>query len=178
MIVPVLIVMLASSTNFSKGGEYKECVAVVAVSDAESKIKFQKSLRDLTVRENRRFAELANLNMELQVALAKSRRIRLLHLLRTDTTRLNTTGSMSKFTNFGWSAEDTARLAETDAQFEAITQKISELKSTIKGHPDWPALHKFVLEVLNKHSEFATLIAQLNKARDLGARRLGDCRSR
>ncbi len=172
-----LLLALGSGANAANASRFKDCVAIIAMSDFASKKAFHAGLADLIARERPEFASLASLHMRLQVALARSRRMRLSYILRADPDRLNTGHGMSRFANFDWNSSDTFRLAETNIRFEAISAEISRLKVQNNGHPEWPALRRFFTNELTLHPEYRTLLAEMLREREMAAERLKDCRA-
>ena len=172
-----VLIVLMSGANAQSDQNLGECIADVARSDFSAKKAFQVGLHDLIVREKPKFAELADLNMRLQIALAQSRRMRIGHLLQTDLERLDTKHGMSRFTNFDWSAADTSALIQANARFEALTSEITGLKSRNNGHSDWPALRKFFAGELAQNPGYKVLLSAFQDARKLSGQRLLKCRA-
>ncbi len=171
----VLISALISSANAQSTSTFRDCIASVALMDFTSKKVFQLGLHDLVVREKPEFAELADVNMKLQVALAQSRRMRLGYLLRADPERLTTSRGMVRFTNFEWSKADAAALTQSSVRFEALRAKINRLKLLNQAHPDWPALRKLFADELTQKREYKELLSRMLGERAAATRRLEKC---
>lgn len=155
-----------------------DCLAAVAAADLAAKRAYQAGLSDLVLREAPRFAELAGLNRDLQIALAEARQRELRYLLRHAPARLKTDDGLAAFANFDWSAEDGAHLRAEDAEFQALQDRIDALSARSDGHADWPALRALFRDELASSEGFRTLTADFAAAQTRAEARLADCRSR
>jgi len=155
-----------------------DCLAAVASADLAAKRAYQTGLSDLVLREAPRFAELAGLSRELQLALAEARHRELRYLLRHAPARLKTDDGLAAFTNFDWSAEDGAHLRAEDAAFQTLQERIDALSARSDGHADWPALRALFRDELGRSEAFTALTADFAAARTRAEARLADCRAR
>lgn len=168
---------LAGFPGASQATSGNACIAAAADMELAAKTSFQTALRDLVVRENPGFESLASLNMELQIALAQSRRARLVHLLHTDPARLTTNSGMSQLSNFDWTKADAASLVRTDDRQRALAARIASLIMRNNGHRQWPELRRYFAETLATLTEFKAIMAQMRQDRGSAARHLQTCRS-
>jgi len=175
---PAAVLMsLAVNATFTSAAEFVNCLEDVAAWDLAAKRNYQTGLRDLVVREAPRFAELAALNMELQIALAEAQHAKLLYLLQSAPERLTTNAGLGAFTNFNWSAEDNAVLSESDDSFAELQDKIESLSERNDGHADWPALRALVRDELARSDTFKEITARFMTARTEAEVQLAICES-
>lgn len=79
------ISVLALSSPRTVASFFRECVTVVADENLEIKTRYHGGLRDLIVAERPDLEELADLNRDLRVAMARSRRDQMVYLLEAAT---------------------------------------------------------------------------------------------
>ena len=82
MVGMISIPILLGGVQTAQADDFRDCVAIVAMSDFTTKKAFQVGLNELIENERSDLKEIANLNMNLQIALARSRRMQLSFLLR------------------------------------------------------------------------------------------------
>ena len=158
----------------------RHCLAELSADYLTARERFQSALRDLAVagldpREQRQLVAVADLNRDVQIALARRRHGQIRYLLAHDPGRLNTQEGMSRFTNFDWSTDDDARAAAADPELAALMQRADALLAINNGHPGWPALREHFRTTVAPRADYAATMADLRQAiTDLeGA--LGNC---
>jgi len=172
----LLAATLAGFSTASQATQFNDCITAAVATDLAAKTAFQTALRDLLVREKPGFRGLANLNMDLQIALAQSRQTRLVHLVHTDPSRLAAGGDISQLSNFDWTSEDAARLAQADSHHRKLADNILKLTQRNNGHPQWPELRRYFAEVLATLPEFTAIMANLRDGRRKAEQQLQICR--
>jgi hypothetical protein len=160
----------------AQGGAFASCVRDLAERDLAGKGALQRAVRDLIVAEKPAFEALANLNMELQVALAQARAAKYAYLLKHDPARIETK-SLSKFRNFDWSVADDAALAAQDPEGGRLLARVAELRRKNDGHRDWPRLREFMRAELSPDPAFRALMADLGKNDRAVRKALKGCRA-
>ena len=150
----VLMIAIAGLAGPVRAEDFRACVTHMADENLAIKTNYQSGLRDLIVAERPDLTELANLNRDLQVAMAQSRRDRMVCLLESDPKRIVTDKGLSRFSNFDWSDADTTRLVTGNAAQEQLLARIEVLKARNNGHPQWGELRSFIHKQLVKTPEF------------------------
>ena len=98
---------------------------------------FQTEMRDLMVAAWSDLQDLANLNMNLQIAYGELRKAKVTYLLAHEPDRIVTSAGLSKFSNFDWSEEDQSSFVQASKAHTQLTQKVETLKKANNAHPDW-----------------------------------------
>jgi hypothetical protein len=142
------------------GSASADCVREAASADLVAKTEFQLDLRNLIVQQRPKFEALATINKELQTLLAEARRAKLDYLLEHDPDRIDTTNGLSRFSDFAWSDEDTAKYIEASGSYRELEIRISTLQERNNDHPDWPKLREYFRSELSQNPEFTALTAR------------------
>lgn len=156
--------------------EFATCATDIAAQDYAAKERYQRDMRDMIVRSNRRLQALAVLNMRLQTALAQARRAKIAYLARRDPTRLDT-NKLSRFMNFDWREKDEAALMQADTAYRKLAREVNGLKAANNDHPDWPALRTHMRDRMIKSREFKYLTQHFTTVQEANAARLATCRA-
>ena len=159
----------------ARDSAFAACVRELAQRDLAGYTAFQERLRDLAVAGKPEFEELAELQMQLQIAYARARTARLGFLAAHDPQRVDT-ASLSKFRNFDWSAADDAAMAAQDPGAGEFAARIAVLRGKNDGHRDWPELREFMRAELMPDPAFGALMADFAKTDDALREGLKDCR--
>ncbi len=146
----------------AQDGAFAACVQELAQRDLADRTAFQERLRDLVAAGTSEFEELADLNMRLQIALARARAGQVGFLAAHEPRRLDTT-SLTKFRNFDWSAADDAAFAARNPESGALAARIADLRRKNDGHRDWPKLREFMRAELVPDPAFRALMADFAK---------------
>ena len=154
---------------------FASCVREVGERDLADKTAFQQGLRDLIAITKPEFEELAELQMQLQIAYARARAARLGYLATRDPERVDT-ASLTKFRNFDWSAADDAAMAAQDPGAGELAARIAVLRGENDGHRDWPKLREFMRAELMPDRAFRALMEDFAKTDDALRESLKDCR--
>ncbi len=154
---------------------YTTCLGEVANADLEAKTAYQRGLRDLIVDRKPEFAELADINRDLQVLLARMRFERLNYLLTTAPERVDGKNGLSRFRNFNWTQEDLERLTATSAGYQEQSERLELLKSQNQGHPGWPEMRSFVRNGMSEGGAFAQITADFIEQTAAIEARLAGC---
>ena len=174
----IALILFSLSGPPAHAQSFAECVRDAATRDLGAKTEFQNSLRDLIVRQHPEFAELADLNRDLQVGFAEARRARFEYLLLNDPGRIDTANGLSRFTNFNWTDADTRNFRRANDVYRVLEDRMTELRQRNDGHPDWPELRRHFRTTLNQSSEFMALTARLQANQRAIEARLARCRQR
>ncbi len=150
---------------------FAPCVRELAERDLAGKMAFQQGLRDLIAARKPEFEELAELQMQLQIAYARARTARLGFLAARDPQRIDTS-SLTKFRNFDWSAADDAAMAAQDPGAGELVARIAVLRGENDGHCDWPKLRAELMP----GPAFRALMADFANTDDALRESLKDCR--
>ena len=151
------------------------CVRELAERDLAGKTAFQQGVRELIATTKPEFEELADLNMEFQIDLARARAAQLGFLAERGPERVDM-ASLAKFRNFDWSAADDAALAAQDPGAGVLPARIADLRGKSDGHRDWPKLREFMRAELMPGSAFRALMADITKNDRAVRKGLKDCR--
>ena len=170
-----LAAALATAPAPAQAADFATCVASVSQDYAAAKTRYQQDLRDLIVAEQPDLMPLADINMQLQSALAEARHLKMLHLIGTDPKRITADQGLSRFANFDWSDQDTATLAASSDAFRAIDEHTRALKQQNNGHDQWPALRTFAQGPMLKHPGFKSLTERFIATNTSLADRLKAC---
>ncbi len=154
---------------------FAACVRELAERDLADKTAFQQGLRDLIATTKPEFEELAELQMQLQIAYARAGAARLGFLAAQDPQRIDTS-SLNKFRNFDWSEADDAAIAAQDPGAGEFAARIAVLREENDGHRDWPGLREFMRAELMPGPAFRALLADFAKTDDALRESLKDCR--
>ncbi len=154
---------------------FAACVQELAQRDLAGRTAFQERLCDLVAAGKPEFEELADLNMRLQIALARARAAQTGFLAAQDPQRLDTS-SLTKFRNFDWSAADDAALAARNPEAGELSVRIADLRRKNDGHRDWPKLREFMRVELMPGPAFRALMADFANSDDALRENLKDCR--
>jgi hypothetical protein len=173
-----VISVLLTLTAPAGADEFTDCVRRVAAQDLAAKRDYQASLRALVVNKRPDFAALAKLNMDLQIALAEARKAQLDYLSEHQPKRIDTAEGLSKFTNFDWSTADDAKLTQADSAYRQLNERITGLKETNNGHPDWPAMRELFRGDLAQSRGFKALMAGFATRQNAVESMLGGCRAK
>ncbi len=146
----------------ARGDAFAACVAEVTARDLVATVAYQRALRDLVLRDKPEFEALANLNMELQIAMFETRALKTAYLARRDPARIKTAEGLSAFRNFEWPAQDEAALARESADYRDLVERIERLREGNDGHPDWPALRDHFGKQVRPDPAFKALMARLS----------------
>lgn len=158
----------------AQDGAFAACVQELAQRDLADRTAFQERLRDLVAAGTSEFEELADLNMRLQIALARARAGQAGFLAAQDPQRLDTT-SLTKFRNFDWSAADDAAFAARNPESGELSARIADLRKKNDGHRDWPKLREFMRAELMPDPAFRALMADFAKKDGALRERLKNC---
>lgn len=139
---------------------FAACAQGIADKDFIAKQEFQVGLRDMIVGPRPDFKALANLNMDLQIALAEARKAVIAYLLEHEPARIATTGGMSKFSNFAWSEKDQEKFVQANEVHAQLAEKVEKLKKANNSHTDWGPMRGYMNRDLSKNPEFEKLIAR------------------
>jgi hypothetical protein len=142
-----------------QAADFAECAQDIANKDFIAKQAFQTELRDMIVAPRQDFKELANLNMDLQIALAEARKTVIAYLLEHEPARLSTTGGLSKFSNFDWSEKDQEKFVQANKAHAQLAEKVEKLKKANNSHPDWGKMRGYMRGVLSKKPGFEKLMS-------------------
>ena len=140
--------------------DFVECASGIATKDFVAKKFFQTKLRDMVVGPRPDLKELANLNMELQIALAEARKTIIVYLVEHDPARLSTTGGLSRFSNFEWSDEDQEKFVQANEAHAQLEERVEKLRKANDSHPLWGKMRGFMNRELSKNPEFEKLMTQ------------------
>lgn len=149
----------ASAAPAPRAEKFTACVEKAAAVDFAGKEAFQTALHDLVVSRASRFETVSSVNRDLQIAMARAQTLRIIFLAARSPARITTGEGLSKFTNFGWSQDDTAVLAKQSREYRALESTIWALGEQNNGHPDWPAFREFSGTLAARGPEFAALTA-------------------
>ena len=141
LIVAVAVVWLPAHAF---ADTFAECAGRAYAQDVAAKQDWQRSLRDLIVKEKPNLAALATLDLEQQLALADRRQAQFSYLLRTDARRIRTREGLTTFRNFDWTDTDTVILRRQSLPYLAMESKVVDVQRRTKDHHDWPALREYV----------------------------------
>ncbi len=122
------------------------------------KTEFQTNLRNFIVDAKPDFIELADLNMNLQTALAEARAIHSEFLLSYDRARIDSVSGISTLRNFDWADADEMALLSAEPDHEELKQRIENLKIRNNGHPDWPRLRETVNTQFAEQTQYQSLM--------------------
>lgn len=168
---------LVTTTLPARAQDFTTCAAAVSHDYLAAKQQYQTRLRDLIAGKKPEFTPLADLNMQLQTALAEAHHLKLLHLLKSDPARIIAGKGLSQFANFDWTPGDAANLVASDTKFSALTTRIAHLEARNNGHQQWPALRTYVRSDLSSDPDFRQITSQLTDATANLAKRLQTCQA-
>ena len=142
-----------------RAADFPECAQDIANKDFFAKQAFQTNLRDMIVGPRPDFKELADINMNLQIAYAEFRKAKLAYLLEHDPDRIAKTGGLSKFSNFDWSEKDQEKFVQANDAHARLAEKVEKLKEVNNSHTDWEKMRGYMRGVLSKKPEFEKLMS-------------------
>ncbi|TQV77781.1 hypothetical protein [Denitrobaculum tricleocarpae] len=154
---------------------YTTCLGEIADADLEAKTAYQRALRDLIVDRRPEFAELADINRDLQLLLAQMRFARVDYLLTTAPERVDGKNGLSRFRNFDWTQEDLDRMTANSTEYREQSVRLERLKGRNQGHPDWPAMRSFVRSEMSEGGAFAQITADFIEAGAALEARMAGC---
>lgn len=113
--------------------------------------RWQDNLAAILIADKPEFKELAIAQRDHQHALIALKRARFNYLVKHHPQRLDT-GELGRFTNFTWSAADTAAAAQADPNYRDLEQEVSRTRAIEEQQPQREAFrHYFQAEFA--HSE-------------------------
>ena len=158
-----------------QAADFAECAQDIANKDFIAKQAFQTELRDMIVGPRPDFKELADINMDLQIAYAEFRKAKLVYLLEHDPERIKITGGLSKFSNFDWSEKDQRKFVQANGAHALLAEKVEKLKKANNSHPDWGKMRGYMRGVLSKKPEFEKLMSNFFADQKMLGDLLGKC---
>lgn len=171
LLLGIILIPAAQSDEYDG---YRKCLARAGAEDLEAKIEFQNQLAELIADETPGLGALALLNRDLQIAMAKSRHIKLDYLIENDLTRLVSASGLTRFNNFDWQREDEALLQAVNEDYVALLAQIKTLGEENNDHPAWPELRARFIDLQNGKA-FGEIMEDFEKAREKAAERLEKC---
>lgn len=173
--VPVSVIRVLSlaaliSCGSRTDGDSQQCLVAVHADYADAQRTWQRALRDMIVSDRVEFTELAQLSADLQLAMIDQAEARFRYVMDQAPDRLNLDGGLTGFVNvgLGWSDEDDAALMDHDADYRALKERISRLRTANDGHADWPALRTHFSAELSASGPYADALERLaSKTADL-----------
>jgi hypothetical protein len=126
----------------------------------EAKISFQSELAQLFLDSNPEYKELILVSRDLQVTLARMRRLEYYYLLEHDSGRIVRDRGTARWSNFQWSEEDrTNRMKESPVYATLIAEKIV-LEEKNRDNPDWPAARQAFAELMTT-AQYRAIVKRL-----------------
>ena len=162
----------------AQAASFDECLVVIIDTDLEAKQTFQTDLAAFVIQQDSEFLTLAELNRDLQIALAQSRRANLMYLLTTDPGRPVIDQGISRFMNFDWTEQDDNAQKASDPEYQQLSDRITELKRQNIKHPDWPKMRRFFKDTLTKLPAFQQILDTIQGSRKVGDEALLECKSK
>lgn len=154
--------------------DYQKCLLKVSAADLKAKVKFQTDLSGLVIEANPGLGNLASLNRELQIGLAKVRNMKLNYLIEDDVARLVSASGLTRFTNFDWTFVDDADLGALKPEFSALLDQLDILAEENNDNPAWPDLRARFVE-LQEGKEFQKILERFIEQQEKAGQRLEKC---
>lgn len=104
--------------------------------------RWQDNLAALLIADKPEFKELAIAQRKHQHALIALKRARFNYLVKHHPKRLDT-GELGRFTNFTWSAADTAAATSTDPGYSVLEQEVSRTRAIEEQQPQREAFRHY-----------------------------------
>lgn len=154
--------------------DYQKCLLKVSANDLEAKVEFQTDLAGLVIEANPELGNLASLNRDLQIGLAKARNMKLNYLIEDDVARLVSASGLTRFAKFDWSARDDADLGALKPEFSALLDQLDILAEENSDNPAWPDLRARFVE-LQEGKEFQKILERFIDQQEKAGQRLEKC---
>lgn len=167
--------LIAAAIGFA-GPVMADCRIDAADLDLATKKRFQQDFFNAVVIARPEFTEVARANLDLQLAMATSRRLKLTHLARTAPERLVTNRGVSAFSNADWTRGDDKALRAADPAYDQLVAQIATLSSANQRHPDWPALRQWARNDPDGRATVIRLAGELQERQAEVAEALSACR--
>lgn len=174
IVLGLTVGLFAFSSFPALADDYQKCLLKVSADDLEAKIEFQTELAGLVIEANPELGNLASLNRDLQIGLAKARNMKLNYLINDDIARLVSASGLNRFTNFDWSAQDDAILEALNPEFSALLDQVDVLAEENSDNPAWPDLRARFVE-LQGGKEFQKILENFIEAQEKAGQRLENC---
>ena len=153
---------------------YQKCLLKVSEADLKAKVEFQTSLADLIFEDHPGLGNLASLNRDLQMGLARARNMKLNYLIEDDIARLVSASGLTRFTNFDWTARDDADLGDLNPEFSALLDQVDILAEKNNENPAWSDLRAKFVE-LQAGKDFQKILERFIKQQEKAGQRLENC---
>lgn len=158
----------------AQADDYQKCLLKVSEADLEAKVDFQTSLAGLVIEDHPGLGNLASLNRDLQIGLARARNMKLNYLINDDIARLVSASGLTRFTNFDWSARDDADLGTQNPEFSALLDQVDILAEKNNDNPNWPDLRAKFIE-LQAGKDFQKILERFIDQQEKAGQRLENC---
>ena len=123
--------------------------------------QWQTSLAELVSTQNQSFADLAEIQRDLQLQMISLRNERFHYLLQNDPKRLTLDKGISKLTNFGWADEDNKALLMQSPSYAKLEKSVAELERVNNAQSKWPEFRKYFRQKLSNTPEYKKLLKEL-----------------
>lgn len=122
---------------------------------------------------------LSELNTELQIALAMQAERRLRSLAARSPSEVRLDRGLAELLNpQSWSEADESDLLRRDPDYADTVERITDLRSRVDGHPDWPALRALFQAEIGEDPSIAEARAELDRAGEHFLQEARACRGR
>ena len=115
--------------------------------------RWQDNLAALLITEKPEFDQIAEAQRDHQHALIALKRARFNYLVKHHPKRLDT-GELGRFTNFTWSAADTAAAAQADPGYHSLEQAVSRTRAIYDQQPQKDAFRHYFLAEFTHSEDF------------------------
>lgn len=170
-LAPLFLVGLSQA---ALSDDYQKCLLKVSNNYLEARIEFQTELANLIIEDLPGLGNLAILNRDLQIGLARARNMKLNYLIEDDVARLVSASGLTRFTNFDWTAQDDADLGDLNPDFSALLDQLDVLAEDNNNNPNWPELRAKFGELQNG-KEFQKILEKFIEEQEKAGHRLENC---